>query len=500
MPLHYNRVRICGSLTCMSDVHVGEGALPQETTERLQDKKSQQAGKETARHYNGVCLNHENKPCIPGSSLRGALRELLAQHESLTALFGSAAKQGDPLAGHVRVSDARWRRNPQSIKNLPYWSETRSTCLRHGVAIDAISRTAKENHLFTTELVPKDSVFSWELYAEDIHTDDLQALMRALSLLTGKNPRCALGTGKGKGWGLLKWETETLEGITQEALATWLTHEQPLDTCWETISLPTDKVPSPKSLPFSVHIVPQSPLLVHEAGFIDSKGSQQDGDPVLMFDRDHAGKARIPASSLRGMVRAQAHKIAATIAHLHYEVAAKNAHTCVEPLIEALFGGERWRGFVYFGEALSQKQAETHRQTFNAIDRFTGGVADGALYSVEAAICDVLRSDLFLEEMGLRSPNSFPKIAEVLPKNDAWWQGLLLLVLRDAMDGELSIGWGRARGYGAFFVHVEYAGRTHENWENLYKFMKQEAAYSPDTWIQSLHDKIADLTKQESAR
>jgi hypothetical protein len=37
---------------------------------------------------------------------------------------------------------------------------------------------------------------------------------------------------------------------------------------------------------------------------------------------------------------------------------------------------------------------------------------------------------------------------------DGWQRALWLLVLRDAMEGDLALGWGQARGFGQFHLEL----------------------------------------------
>ena len=86
----------------------------------------------------------------------------------------------------------------------------------------------------------------------------------------------------------------------------------------------------------------------------------------------------------------------------------------VDKKIEDLFGSEQKRGILRFDDAVSAEVAEPFPQTFNAVDRFTGGVAKSALYSVEAARCGELQGCISL-------------IGELSDENK-WAKAVLLLV------------------------------------------------------------------------
>lgn len=78
-----------------------------------------------------------------------------------------------------------------------------------------------------------------------------------------------------------------------------------------------------------------------------------------------------------------------------------------------------------------------------------------------------------------------------MPSGD-WWRGLLLLVLRDAIEGDLAIGWGKARGYGAFKVEVDWEeGVRIDSWQGLRDyFERSQCKEQAAGWIKALHDDI----------
>jgi CRISPR/Cas system CSM-associated protein Csm3 (group 7 of RAMP superfamily) len=81
-----------------------------------------------------------------------------------------------------------------------------------------------------------------------------------------------------------------------------------------------------------------------------------------------------------------------------------------------------------------------HR-THIAIDRFTGGVLPGALYTMEA-----LEAGTFTVEVEALAQLAAPKVGEI--------RAVLRLVLEDLQDGITGIGGGVARGYGSVSVNI----------------------------------------------
>ncbi|HKK29197.1 MAG TPA: RAMP superfamily CRISPR-associated protein, partial [Alphaproteobacteria bacterium] len=174
------------------------------------------------------------------------------------------------------------------------------------------------------------------------------------------------------------------------------------------------------------------------------------------------GRIRIPASTLRGALRARARKILILWIHEFWKrrpnqehienTAARSATAILEAgkqadrLLENLFGSTTWASTVQISDFVSTKAIKTqdlHHQYFNAIDRFTGGVAEGALYEARAIpIGTELKGQL---RLALRAETSIPP----------WTRLLLGLVLRDMAMGDIAIGWGKAKGYGTIKLRLE---------------------------------------------
>jgi len=135
------------------------------------------------------------------------------------------------------------------------------------------------------------------------------------------------------------------------------------------------------------------------------------------------GRAVIPGSSWKGVFR---HRIESILA-----VAGADTQT-IDDLLELLFGSNRvGRGLLWFHDSLAPTEHEVSR-THIAIDRFTGGVRDGALFQVDAMD---RRQDLTLRVV---SPRPIPRAVA----------NLVLHVAHDIADGLVGVGGNVSRGYG----------------------------------------------------
>jgi len=196
---------------------------------------------------------------------------------------------------------------------------------------------------------------------------------------------------------------------------------------------------------------------------------------------NHYALPILPGSSIRGVLRSHAERVARTIAnenstdeesflsHLPaaYPQAGQRDQTAKEqerrirlestasriqrdhglnesqrenPQYEWFDLAERLFGTTYFGSRLIVEDAPLSIETqpkvldFLAVDRFTGGGADGAKFDALAYWQPEFTISLYLE-----TPQP-------------WEIGWLLVVLRDLMDGRLRFGFGSAKGFGAVNV------------------------------------------------
>jgi len=172
----------------------------------------------------------------------------------------------------------------------------------------------------------------------------------------------------------------------------------------------------------------------------------------------------IPGSSLKGVFRAQAEKIAAiftdkAICRTHDNPRLRQANwpsPCSERLkslpnnkhpysascpICRLFGNLKLKGRIFFSDAYSPdyQNRELVPDTNNvklpvrdgvAIDRFKGGVKRGALYNYEVE--ETAKFDFTITVQNF----------------EIWQLGLLAFLLADLEDGLITIGAGRSKGMG----------------------------------------------------
>lgn len=176
------------------------------------------------------------------------------------------------------------------------------------------------------------------------------------------------------------------------------------------------------------------------------------------------GPLVLPGSSVRGALRARASRIARTVlvgalgrwldnwsesgVTVHDQLAADPT------LVRDLFGTTEQRGALTVLDTQAAPSANPRTVTHNAGDRWTGGVAEGALYGEEVHD-DARWDDIVLELDPDRLPNDQNR------RRAAWC--LLGLVLAELSTGTLPLGSRGTRGLG----QVEVTGLTVEGLELL---------------------------------
>ena len=107
-------------------------------------------------------------------------------------------------------------------------------------------------------------------------------------------------------------------------------------------------------------------------------------DPSVPWDE---AQLLIPGTSIRGALRSRASRIARTVLAARDELSTFASHDlheqiAAEPnLVRYMFGSTEYRGAVTVHDCLSTKRGKLIEVTHNAIDRWTGGVIDGGLFT-----------------------------------------------------------------------------------------------------------------------
>ncbi|HPD41053.1 MAG TPA: RAMP superfamily CRISPR-associated protein [Anaerolineae bacterium] len=490
----------------MNDTLIITGALKTRTALHLG------AGKDIAEFDALLRRTAAGDMFIPGSALAGALRAIATR---LAPRIGSKVCQAleaktfkEPcgcmvchLFGDVNPQEkdteaAGGRASRLWVYDAALKSDT-NTWIRDGVGIDRASGAAARQGAvkFDLEVLPAEAVFDLHLELEDADEND-QRLLAAI-LAEWQAGRGAVGGRVARGLGALALERLQVQAQnldTAAALMGFLRGEsgaglQPArkeDQDWLTgwVQAARQELVPVKANPFVAH------------SWIEVELTLQATGPLLVNDPTQAGRAGfdhaplvegrpvLPGSSLRGVLRSHAERIARTLATEQAVHGGEFLATCPAcspvarprgaedlPLeccdallkrhespnadekirrdpdreVDAehelclacqLFGSPRQGSRLIIEDAPLQVGTEPvyKVQDFLAIDRFTGGGRDGAKFDAAA-----LWRPTFTVRLRLENPWD-------------WEVGWLALTLRDLAEGWLTVGFGAAKGFGQVWV------------------------------------------------
>lgn len=397
---------------------------------------------------------------------------------------------------------------------------------RHGVGIDRTTGAASDGALYEHEFLPRGTRFTIRITAEgrdDEQKDDTErkdtkqsegipgpapsdSVKKLLELIFHilKSGAVCLGGRTGSGQGTVQVIEPKLRRTGKTTDAGTLT--APADVLDALIGEDEEGTPIPLELggwsleePARIKITWWSPTGIFVAEDQErtdrrkeealKKNPEANGvteplrDPSVPWDE---AQLLIPGTSIRGALRSRASRIARTVLAAEPEnkltpFTSHDVHEQIaaEPnLVRYMFGCTKYRGAITVHDCRSKKRGTRVEVTHNAIDRWTGGVIDGGLFTEavylgthwEPITIDIdLRQLLSNIEAEKGEAKSKPKEAETKKteqdvQNDSQ-QGehvyapyaraayvLLGLVLAELSAGTLPLGSRSTRGLGQVIV------------------------------------------------
>jgi len=385
----------------------------------------------------------QGRPQLPGTSLAGALREMVRTQRSpelAEVLFGHLAADQDAAGVPSRI----WVLGSRPVAQDGSESAIVPSEVRASTKIDRERGAARENTLRIDEVLPAGSRFEVFLRWDDASAGEVEDLAGLLAVW-----RPFIGRGVSRGRGRCAAERVrhgTLNLDEPEGMLRWLTMN--------------------------------GPNLAHAIAVNDMAAEAHDDEPVLRAtlsirgpwrigsgepppkeaqgDREHevipllktAAGFLVPGSGLKGLLRSRAEFILRSTGAVPPPCLDQQCENCWICQVFGYGGGKDTEsGSVGARSAIRVAdsvvgQAEPVRRTHIAIDRFTGGVLDGALYEVEA-----LEAGTFTIQVEQLVTLTEERLTEI--------RAVLRLVLADLDDGIIGIGAGVARGYGSVKVVPE---------------------------------------------
>lgn len=451
-----------------------------------------------------LAVNGQGHYYVPGSSLAGALRAgmqaLKLEAGLVEALWGSASDRGH--ASSILVEDAIVTGGMAER--------------RDGVGIDRAWGTAADRFKYDRAILPKGSQFPLCLTLEQHETLDAELAKTALIQLVQALQQGAIrfGAAKTRGLGWVKLVDVNLQAQCFANPAGLLVV---LQGQGESLSLP-ESPPNLISTQLTIEIAwqPIEPLMVKA----EVAGVTVDTLPLVSAIGDRLSLV-LPGSSVKGALRSQAERIIRTlcdIAVFNGESRDRFEQQLQIPLVSELFGtaatkqpngnlpkkrqlgrlfvedcyangdfsSQQWEQMLAATQppelktALEQANLNQTQAAFHvAIDRWTGGAADGALYST-------------LEPM--QSWQSLQWMLDFAHLDRTEQRSLLmltLLLLRDLAEGRIPLGFATNRGMGTIQVD-----QIQLNGQILTELIGEEAIAIPNgDFSQLTGDWIAELSQ-----
>jgi len=411
-----------------------------------------------------LAMDGRGRTYIPGTSLAGVMRAWFERQcpNVLHAIMGFQDKDNGQ-ASHLIVEDAVLSGGIREI--------------RDGVGIDSATGTAAENLKFTRAVLPRGVGFMLNLEV-DLPTKEEEArevkkAMRGfLEHLNTNGLR--LGAAKTRGLGKVGLqsgsEIKTQVYSFPDDLDAWLDGTQepgPFD------SMLTDPFTDrDDALHIEIKWKPVSPVMVKSG----AEGGIADMLPLVSGIQDGELAPVIPGSSVKGVLRSRAALILRTVLQVDLpEDAHNDARKWKDlTLVSDLFGSTLAGGRLFVDDTyqtsnavnaekwLAEDEATMNEATVHAdhvaIDRFTGGASDSALFSDRTPRRDKAWEAIRIEVDFGRKVVTPPKDGREPKKRDLTktemdaQKALLALLLRDLKDGWVPIGFGSRRGMGEIAV------------------------------------------------
>ena len=292
---------------------------------------------------------------------------------------------------------------------------------RHGVGIDRTTGAASDGALYEHEFLPRGTAFVIRITAEGrdgepmrrdqsegipgpASSDTVEKLLEFIVDVL-KSDTFSLGGRTGSGQGKIRVIEPKLRRLSGTTDAGTLT--TPADILNALIGQDEEGTSLPLELggwtleeparieikwwsPTGIFVAEDEKLTKRRKEEAQEKNPEANGvteplrDPSVPWDE---AQLLIPGTSIRGALRSRASRIARTVLAAKDKLPTFTSHDlheqiAAEPnLVRYMFGSTEYRGAVTVHDCLSTKRGKRIEVTHNAIDRWTGGVIDGGLFT-----------------------------------------------------------------------------------------------------------------------
>ncbi|MCA8996354.1 MAG: TIGR03986 family CRISPR-associated RAMP protein [Planctomycetaceae bacterium] len=436
--MRHIRWRITGTLTTVAPLHIGSGDIVTFDHPSLKDD----SGK--LNDIQAVVKDYRGRPCLPGTALKGVLRSwaeamLPTESTAITRIFGLRdVKSNTAESGWAEFCtsffvDPDCKQQQAFAANVPYWNPDAFTGILSHVSIDRDTGAAAHNKLFFEEFVPEGVSFRVEINASRLTESEVSLLLAILEQgsrhITHPFQFGANGAG---GWGRMTWQPGEVRKCDRPVISS---SQVGFDCCDKIVEVTPQTIApsSPPHVSMTLMLSMRAAFLVNDASKGKPEGCTEEGKreftdftPLKRAD----GGVWLPASSLRGVLRERA----------EFLLRSLNPNATGDPnaapgngSIERIFGKTSQVARLRMEEPTEMGRCRVdQKQDFVAIDRFTGGAAEGAKFDAAYADRPMLETRMTLN------------VADLKPEDFA----LFRLALKDVCEGNVTLGWGGSKGYG----------------------------------------------------
>ncbi len=235
-----NRYLFRGVLTAHAPFHIGSGGTVTRT-EMVDDDNNPLL-------ISAVVTDGDDrpKPYIPGSSLRGAMRDWLSrvfgEEDREEKVLKSALKGLDALnvagkqtrmerlfgtvygEGKIEIWDAPCISAVDTPSNSHWsgWSRERLTYVAKSVAINPVTGTAEDKKLYNFELVPEGSQFQFTVTAQNLSRDEAALVLHVLEGFNHSTDPITLGSMTKRGFGRFACSVTEVYRLSQSDVSEWM--------------------------------------------------------------------------------------------------------------------------------------------------------------------------------------------------------------------------------------------------------------------------------------
>jgi len=401
-----------------------------------------------------LLLNSRGVPYIPGSAIAGVFREACMKVMDEGWIQNYFGTMNNENVEEVEIRESQFKIYDAKIQTGEYFVSRRD-----GVALD-IYKYSIPGAKFDREVLESGVTFCTYLEREINKPEELDAFDQLAEILY--SVPIAFGGKTSRGYGragefqinkkVFSFDTEGKTGTSGEQ---WLEFNMYQENCWKkSISLKGVRTDCFKGKKLILELALQGAISIRQYTTETGDGTQQqvpDMKQLTVRQKQNGGAVKeipvIPGTTWAGAI---GHRM-----QLFYPSSSK------------FFGSggeqEKERSRIFFSESQLENHADKVLSR-NAIDRFTAGTVDGALFTEKISYGGTTVLEIYLDPRAEKDKNFVAALAAALA---------------DLHEGFLAVGGGTAVGRGIFQVQkvngLDFSGDGSELYKRILRIFREGA-------------------------